>query len=661
MTAVSNLNISMGKTQKNNQQGKPTRKSDYWILGILMVAALIHGLIYIYLVPPWEHYDEPNHFEYAWLLTNRRSIPEKGDYDPVLSRQVVESMVENNFYDDRQDLPSLAEGVDVRIGGFPQFDEPPLYYLFVAVPMSFLNDQSVETQLIAGRSVSLVLYLITIFAAWGVTRELTSPASAMRWLVPAVILLWPSLTDIMTALNNDAAAIAVVSLFFWVAVRLVKNGFSFSGLLLLILISAISIFTKGTAMIVIPLVFLTILLSVARGKYGWVVWSGLGIVFLVVLAAVFSYGDAAGWVRSTFQEENTRAAVNNAPIGDHAFQLVLDPDAPAPRKIWIRQALQAPDGRLIGHQTVTLGAWMWASEPVKFSTPVIRTYPGFQVGYQEVELDETPTFVAFSIDLFKGTGRTFISLEQIETVDKYVTIFADGLVLAVGDYEAYGAPEFNSSDGSTLTWGEDSLTNLLNNPSAEDGWPRFRSWVDRIGIMVLPDPGVNTPSVSLSTILDYQISTEYYSTTIQHLGRTFWAKSGWGHVPLLGHKPYRVLAVFTLLGMLGVGLYVIRKNFRLDWAMVVLFMLFIGTAWGMTIIRGANYVMIPYKLYIPVARYVFPAVVPALFVFSGGWWTLLSYPKKWLKLENQLIYLLPVIALLILDIYAIYSIYRFYG
>jgi hypothetical protein len=93
------------------------RQNDYLVLGIVLIVALVHGLIYIYLIPPWQHYDEPNHFEYAWLIANNRQLPEAGEYDPVMSRQVVESMVEHGFYDRLPIRPNLSPDTDVKIGG----------------------------------------------------------------------------------------------------------------------------------------------------------------------------------------------------------------------------------------------------------------------------------------------------------------------------------------------------------------------------------------------------------------------------------------------------------------------------------------------------------------------------------------------------------------
>jgi hypothetical protein len=66
-------------------------------IGIILIIALVQGLIFIFLMPPWQHYDEPNHFEYVWLLANRQMIPSPGDYDSNLSLAVLKSLANNDF------------------------------------------------------------------------------------------------------------------------------------------------------------------------------------------------------------------------------------------------------------------------------------------------------------------------------------------------------------------------------------------------------------------------------------------------------------------------------------------------------------------------------------------------------------------------------------
>src|SRR3712207_3902621 len=64
----------------------------------MLCLALVQGLIYLTLLPPWQHYDEPTHFEYAWLIANHTFLPKPGDEDQTMRREVAASMLEHRFY-----------------------------------------------------------------------------------------------------------------------------------------------------------------------------------------------------------------------------------------------------------------------------------------------------------------------------------------------------------------------------------------------------------------------------------------------------------------------------------------------------------------------------------------------------------------------------------
>ena len=73
--------------------------NEYIVLIAILLLAFVNGLLYIVIVPPWQHYDEPNHFEYVWLLAERGGFPKPGDYDSGMRRDVAQSMVEHGFFD----------------------------------------------------------------------------------------------------------------------------------------------------------------------------------------------------------------------------------------------------------------------------------------------------------------------------------------------------------------------------------------------------------------------------------------------------------------------------------------------------------------------------------------------------------------------------------
>ena len=106
------------------------------VLSIALVFALVHGLIYVFIVPPWQHYDEPNHFEYFWFIASRGVLPAPGDYDQDMRRAVAASMIENGFFKDLGPAPNVnSEAEPIWIGGYSQLTNPPLYYILAALPL----------------------------------------------------------------------------------------------------------------------------------------------------------------------------------------------------------------------------------------------------------------------------------------------------------------------------------------------------------------------------------------------------------------------------------------------------------------------------------------------------------------------------------------------
>ncbi len=101
-------------------EDQPRRKIPGWAtIVIILVVAALHGIIYIRLLPPWQHYDEPNHFEYAWLIANWKRLPQVGENDITLNRQLFDLMWASGFYGDPVNKPDIPVGDPVTLGLFP--------------------------------------------------------------------------------------------------------------------------------------------------------------------------------------------------------------------------------------------------------------------------------------------------------------------------------------------------------------------------------------------------------------------------------------------------------------------------------------------------------------------------------------------------------------
>ena len=647
-----------------------------WYLVILVILAVINGLLYVFLVPPWQHYDEQNHFEFVWLAAHLDHLPKPGDYDADFSRQVVESMIANQFFDDeRSARTGLLTGEKVVIPGISQLDEQPLYYLLASLPLRVIDDSQGAAQFYAARLVSLLLYLITIFIAWAAVREVTALGSALRWLAPLTLVFLPSFTDLMTAVNNDVGAVCAASLFVWFSFRLIRRGFSIPDFFLLLAAAVLSFFMKSTAMVAIALLPIVLLFAILRGKWRWAAWA---LLIGGILAAVFlsvQWDDAALWYRATAQESAIRQPRADTIVGEYVLQLdakaVYTPDWLFP----LFQPIPLEQSRQLAGKPVTLGVWIWASQPMQIAMPSLRT--DGQAFSQNVEVGTEPAFYALQAVLPEDTVRAWVVLKPGSPGSMPdAQIYLDGLVLAEGTRPIEQPPRFDTLFGESGTWGGEAFVNLLRNGSLETPGPRIRPEVSKIGSRFLADH--MQPSMIITSWLDPAGAGYLYRAVGERLFRTFWATFGWGNVPLVGSRPYQFLLVLTALGLFGCCLGIVRRWPRLPWEVMGFISLALLLMWGVAATRSVHYLAVQRVLYLPVARYAYPMIIPTVLVLGVGWlevsrllgillkrlgWQRLSgrlFPTLWAAAQSHIDFVVYLALFVSLDVMALISIARFY-
>jgi hypothetical protein len=624
---------------------------ELYALGLILLVALAHGLIYLALLPPWQHYDEPSHFEYVWLAARLDRLPQPGDYNPKLSRQVFKSMLENGFYDRMPaEPPPPAVGEKVRIPGYSQLGEPPLYYLLASTPLRLLPQSlSVDKQLYIARLVSLALYLFTVLTGWGAARVVSPPGHTLRWLVPATLALLPGLAELMTAVNNDVAAVAFFSLFFWGSLRLVCRPFSLLNLLWVLAAGALAYSTKNTSMIALAILPVVLLFGFLRGRWQALAWIALGLGLVAGLAVSLSWRDAAAWYRGTPQSQPLRAASPLAVVGGYVLALDMPPGELQPLSPPVYQVLPPPLARTIYGQPVTLGAWMWASQPVQARLPVLK-FSGGQAPAAPLELTTQPQFFAQQVILPPGSDRIWIFIDPATEPDARLSVYLDGFVLAPGLRPLDQPPRFTTPDGSAGEWGGLPFVNLLRNPSFEQPGPRLVPWLDDLAARFLPDHA--RPSQVLASVWDWPGAGYFYIITARHLFQTFWARFGWGHVPLLWGWVYGLLALLVFLSIAGVvwGGWRLRKT--LPWPAVGIGIAALAMAWSLSLVRGIVYLHVP-GYYYPAARHAYPAILPAVLALSFGW-------SEWMRHGRWVAWVYFAFFIFLCGL-SIVSVARFYG
>ena len=628
-------------------------------LGLILGLGLLHGLIYILLVPPWQHYDEPAHFEYAWLLAHRKGLPLRGEFDQPMRTEVAASMLKYNFFRGMDLLPDLEARNEAVWIGISQVDDPPLYYLIASLPARLFPAWDVTRLLYAMRFVSLALYLLSIWVAWEMMKELAPDGHVLRWMVPLSMVLLPGYTDLMTSVNNDVAAILLFCLFLWGCVRLIRQGETVLRLLWVVVAALLCLWTKETVLLALPLLGLVFLLALFRGRWRWVPWAALLAFTIIILGSSFSsWSDVLFWIRShpTTKEKTTRTLSTQAPLGSYVIQIENLPNS------WqedIQQFLPADQTKLVRGKKVTLGAWIWATQPITIHPFAI--YDGQQVFSQSFQISTTPAFYTMSVTLADDASRVRVVLSPgiQKSRDKWI-VFYDGLVLVDGMYPLDKSPQFEDSSAQVGMWGGQRFNNLLRNASAEIAGPSSQPWVERLILRLYRNaPFLQSPSRIANTILDWRGAGWYYQEVVQNLSNTFWAKFGWGHVPLLPFTDqfYFLLQVLTLIGIVGAGIRLFRPGFSQSWDMF----LFLGVAFAgilaQTILRGTQSLF--GAVFIPGARYAYPVIIPFMLALSAGWLGIAHFLERW-HLPHNVKFWSYALFFLILDMASLWSVFYYY-
>jgi 4-amino-4-deoxy-L-arabinose transferase-like glycosyltransferase len=612
-------------------RARPQVAGERLIAALLLLIALVQGGLYLALVPPWQHYDEPTHFEYAWLIAQHGQIPTSNSLDQALRREVAASMVAHDFFRGIANPNSLKSGQGTWIG-ISELQHPPTYYLLASLPLRLARHLDVESQLYAARAISLLLFLLTIACAIGLMREITPPGHALRWAVPLALALLPPFVDLMTAVNNDVGVTAAVSLFLWGAARAIGRGLSWRRLAWVLGSAGLAAATKNTGAVALLFAVLAIALAWWRQRgwrWRWLLGLCAGVAVGIVLLSV-GWGDAAAWYRQAdviSQDAATRVDSIAAPVGPHALMLVTRADTfPAS----LTSPLLAEDAQRLAGHTVTIGAWVWADRPALVSAPALAfKQPGMllaQLVAHPVQVTTTPKFVAWTFAV--PEQAYYVSYMALAATPARgaapVRLFLDGAVIAVGTYAADPPPHFDDATARAGEWGGQRFVNYVRNPSFEAGWPRLRPWVDQALIQYIH----RTPAQLITTMIDLpRLQPVFVSAMLRPAIDGLVGSFAWGQVRLASPIWLWALYLVGVLALCGGVRWLITtyRHAPSSMRITVIFLLLVGLAiWGNTILRPLPLLNEQYVL--PATRYTFPAIIVTLLALVGGWWAL--WPQK---------------------------------
>lgn len=615
-------------------------------LSLIMLFAAVIGIIYIFIVPPWEHFDEPGHFEYAWLAANRSDWPQKGDFDQAMRREVGASMLEHSFHEyDVYQLLKTDEPISIITS---QTGDLPLYYFLASLPLRLVKYSDLTFQLYVARLVSFALFLLVVRLTWQTSQEVFGENHRLSWMAPLFIICLPSFVDIMTAVNNDAAAIAAFSLFIHASTRLIKSGLSPRRGFYLLVSIILSMLAKSTAWLALPLSVLVILLTLIKQSSLKYVWLTLLIALIAGTGVIFSWKTSAPAYyyanKTSFIPHNRSLPI--APVGERA--IVHQPQKY--QTISFFHMLTPQAGQQLSGKDVTLGAWIWADSPTTIQYPVLETlnhHVLVDFHTKTILLTTEPQFFAFSAPMPASDGApTWIRFFPSD--DNKSSIFWDGIVLIPGDFSDETPPTFLEDDAAEIRWAGQDLNNLIRNASGEKSWPVFSEVTQKVFTREM-----NISSSKLLSILDVRSTACFYKYFLSRFFRSFWGIFGWGEVYLLGQRPYRIFAGFSLIALLGGLIGLSSRSIKYNKKIGLLFITAAASQLVLVTFRGAGSWF--GSILIPLARYFYPAIIPLTILLVWAWSQFWEFVHKKTSLSRLLINLITITSLVALAIWGMLS------
>lgn len=584
----------------------------------LCALVLVRGLLYAVVVPPWEHYDEPTHFEYAALIARNGGLPAVGATDPALRYTIARSMDAFSTwgpgvgaYSAREPLPDI---------GVSQTGHQPLYYMLAALPIRLALGEPVEVQLYAARALSVLLMVVTLALAAAFLRLALPQAPGLRLVALSVMALTPSYGALMSATSNDVlTGLAGVALLLLGALVL-RAGWGWRAALLAVCGLVLPFVVKRTifTMAMVPLLAGALVAPPLARRW---LWRGLGLALVGLLGvALLGPWGGAYWLNPT----DGRLPATAAAEEDGGRRVLRLLGGEPEQREGVSQQLAGPAVYSLRGKEVTGGVW------ARTRSGQAQVLPP-RIGGAEPAGEPAPITLDERWRFVSSVARVPPDAKYLELMlappAGAAEILYDDAVVAEGTFEAALPPAPLAEGG--LTWGGRQVQNWVRNASFEQQVPTIPlpGWLFRAVQRSLPMGDIDQ---ALSTMGDAQFLRAIYPEFGPWIVQTFWLTTGRG----LSVEPFtlwsRVVLALTLLAALG---WAVRGASALlarrrggaaaaagsDGQTMALVWAAAAVAWATAILRVHLQPPDPSPLpYLPVGRYAFAGFLPTVLLLVMG-------------------------------------------
>jgi 4-amino-4-deoxy-L-arabinose transferase-like glycosyltransferase len=285
---------------------------------VLLVVALVEAVTWISLVPPLQGPDETGHVSYTQKIVEAGTVPWRAlGWAPAEDTRPMSTEMEQAIYaagippswgqpqgkpaatsEDERLWNARRRGLDRADGGFTSsMANPPLYYLYEAVPYLIAYPASLFDRAFAMRLANVPLLLAVVVFTWLVAGELFGRRLWLQTLATAAVVVQPQVIHMTATVNPDIALAAIWAAALYAMIRLVKTGPSRGRLAWLAGLVVASCLTqpRGLALVIPALAAVALSLRGERRRFAWALAGAAYLAGAVLLVNYATRGDLAGF------------------------------------------------------------------------------------------------------------------------------------------------------------------------------------------------------------------------------------------------------------------------------------------------------------------------------------------------------------------------------
>ncbi|HKG02189.1 MAG TPA: DUF2142 domain-containing protein [Conexibacter sp.] len=269
----------------------------------LLGAVLALGLVWALVVPPFQAPDEQSHFAYVQSLVSGPGLPGAPGHLAFSSEQLRAQDVSNSDQTAAQiqvkptwsaaewerwqrlddGTPPLSRS-DSGGPGNPAGANPPLYYVYEAMPYALFAGGDFFSRVTAMRVASVLWLLLTVVGAWLLAGELFRRDRLLQLMSAGVAGLLPMVTFVSAQIGPDTMMYALWALALWLGVRIIRRGVTTGMAIALLGLTGLAIIVKATSYALVPATLLALGVGLWRARASRAQTVRLAVAALAALA-----------------------------------------------------------------------------------------------------------------------------------------------------------------------------------------------------------------------------------------------------------------------------------------------------------------------------------------------------------------------------------------